>query len=399
MRFASRHAAAILLASALAVSPLAAGGALAATAPSRGLEQAMAYHLNGDSKKAIREWERLAKKNDPDALFNLGQVYRLGLGVNADSSKAEAYFRRAAELGHTPAKRELGALELFQNPQPRNRQPALALLKDAAGSGDAKAEYLLGVLYFGGDMLEPDSVRAYAWTLLALEGGWPDAAQSEAAMRRALSDAEIAEAFDRSRTFITGEPVAAPYGLLIGEQPAPHRAASVAAEAPPMEPAPESGGVEETTLIPPAAEPEAATTVVGEAAPVESAPGPAAAETEAPSATMAEAETQAEAAAPAHDLGDPNSPLVDAEGFAGSWSIQLASFRTPEKADAEWRDLRKRHADIFAQLSAKIIRSDLGEDLGVRYRLRAGPFAGKDEAAAACTALKEAGVGCLVVGP
>lgn len=359
----------------------------------------MAFYLNGDSKKAAREWERLAQKNDADALFNLGQVYRIGAGATPDSRKAEEYYRRAAALGHAPAMRELGQLYLFSGLTPESRAEGLALLAAAAAAGDARAAYLLGVLYFGGDVVSPEPVRAYAWTLLAVEAGLPEAAQTEAALRRALSDADRARAFALSPTLVTGKPASAPFGLLVGEQPTLRREAATKGAEKTLAAPTESGGVEATPLIPLAHEPKAETGIVGEAAAAATAPTASAGETAPP---IGENETAADGGAveaPSRDLGAPDSPLVDAEGFGGSWSIQLASFRTPEKADAEWKDLVRRHADVLASATRKIIRFDLGEELGVRYRLRAGPYATKAEAEAACAALLEAGGGCLVVAP
>ncbi|RME99800.1 MAG: sel1 repeat family protein, partial [Alphaproteobacteria bacterium] len=64
----------------------------------------------GDYAGAIREWQPYAAQDDPNALFNLAQVYRLGRGVPADLSVAENYYARAAKLGHVSAQGNLGTL-------------------------------------------------------------------------------------------------------------------------------------------------------------------------------------------------------------------------------------------------------------------------------------------------
>jgi TPR repeat protein len=51
-----------------------------------------------------------AAKGDPDALFNMGQAYKLGRGVPLDKAKAEDFYRRAADKGHAPAQSNLGIL-------------------------------------------------------------------------------------------------------------------------------------------------------------------------------------------------------------------------------------------------------------------------------------------------
>lgn len=57
----------------------------------------------GNYEAAIKSWQGPAAKNDPDALFNLGQAYKLGRGVPKDLAKAEAYYGKAARLGHVAA--------------------------------------------------------------------------------------------------------------------------------------------------------------------------------------------------------------------------------------------------------------------------------------------------------
>ena len=57
---------------------LVACGLLAASAAKADVKDGVDAYNAGDYKKAIDEWMPAAAKNDPAALFNLGQVYRLG---------------------------------------------------------------------------------------------------------------------------------------------------------------------------------------------------------------------------------------------------------------------------------------------------------------------------------
>ena len=54
----------------------------------------------GDYAAAVREWEAPAAAGDPDAMFNLGQAYRLGRGVVMNPGRAEQLYARAAAAGH-----------------------------------------------------------------------------------------------------------------------------------------------------------------------------------------------------------------------------------------------------------------------------------------------------------
>lgn len=438
------------------------------------LEEAIAEFQAGDVTQAVRTWEELAREGDADALFNLGQVYRLGAGAAADMKRAVGYYQQAAGFGHTPARRELGKLYAFNPAFGADRARGVELLTSAARAGDPEAQYLLGAVYIGGDLAPRDKIAAYAWTRLAREGGEARAAPMLLAMKGELSDNQLADAFQLSRTLITAPYSAAPHTLLVGEGPVPRRFAGAsppqpqvlqqAAEASPAAENEPEGGAAEPEEKPPvkteagageAAAPPldlpdnrqppartALSEVVGEAQPLESGSGgQAAAETaeadspevmpaepepapaptdEAQDAAAGEAtETHGEPAettgdetagepeqqtgevggSESLDLGDPDSPLVDEDGFGEAFSVQLASFRTPEKAEEQWQALVDEAGDLVSGFEKRILRFDLGPELGVRYRLRIGPFADKEAADAACASLTEAGFGCLVIWP
>ena len=132
----------------------------------------------GDFPGAVKAWQVEAAKGDGDAIFNLGQAYRLGKGVPQDLTKAEAMFGQAAAMGHLQAADNYGLL-LFQR---GDKAKALPYLRAAADRGDPRAEYLLGIAHFNGDMVPKDWVRAYALVTLAQQQGLPQAAGALAQM-------------------------------------------------------------------------------------------------------------------------------------------------------------------------------------------------------------------------
>src|SRR3569832_1913513 len=67
----------------------------------------------GDYTAAVHEWEGPAAAGDADAMFNLGQAYRLGRGVPTDLKRAEQLYADAAAKGHLQAADTYG-LMLFQ---------------------------------------------------------------------------------------------------------------------------------------------------------------------------------------------------------------------------------------------------------------------------------------------
>lgn len=57
--------------------------------------------------KALELYLRAADKNYTEAMFSLGEYYSGGGLFQRDNKKAEQWFRKAAELGHTGAAEKL----------------------------------------------------------------------------------------------------------------------------------------------------------------------------------------------------------------------------------------------------------------------------------------------------
>lgn len=74
----------------------------------------------------------------------------------------------------------------------------------------------------------------------------------------------------------------------------------------------------------------------------------------------------------------------------GNWQIQLIASKNKDAVEKAWNDLSNRYS-LLKSYSHEIQTSDLGAQ-GIFYRLRAGSFADKNAAAAACAALKKQGL-------
>jgi TPR repeat protein len=66
------------------------------------------YYGQAKFEESIKKFRSLAEIHHPDALFNLGVIYHRGDGVPKDNSMAVMYWRRAADLGHTPSMNSAG---------------------------------------------------------------------------------------------------------------------------------------------------------------------------------------------------------------------------------------------------------------------------------------------------
>lgn len=135
-----------------------------------------------DYAAAASIWRPLAEAGDADAMFNLGQAYRLGRGVQTNLGAAQTWFDRAARKGHLDAQTTLGLL-LFDN---GNRTGGLRWLKTAAEKGEPRALLIYGTALFNGDGVARDPVLAYAYVSRAAAQGLAPAKQTLTEMDQIL---------------------------------------------------------------------------------------------------------------------------------------------------------------------------------------------------------------------
>ena len=136
----------------------------------------------GDHAEAAAIWRNLAEKGDADAAFNLGQAFRLGRGVPADSAQAKRWFERAANSGHVDAQVSLGLL-LFDT---GDRGAAMSWLSKAAEKGEPRALLVVGTALFNGDGLKQDAVKGYAYVSRAAAQGLAPAKSTLAEMDQVM---------------------------------------------------------------------------------------------------------------------------------------------------------------------------------------------------------------------
>jgi TPR repeat protein len=173
----------------------------------------------------------LAQKGDADAAFNLGQAYRLGKGVPADSGQAKHWFEVAAAKGHVDAQVSLGLL-LFDS---GDRTAAMNWLKKAAEKGEPRALLVVGTALFNGDGLPQDPVLGYAYVSRAAAQGLAPAKSTLDEMDKILTVEErrkgvaIALAAAKAQT---------PKESKTAQKPAQAKATAITAPAKPLSAAP-----------------------------------------------------------------------------------------------------------------------------------------------------------------
>ena len=337
----------------------------------------------GDYAVAVHEWEGPAAAGDADAMFNLGQAYRLGRGVAADPAKAEALYAKAAARGHLQAADTYG-LMLFQDGR---REAALPYIQDAARRGDPRSEYLLGVASFNGDIVPKDWVKAYALVSMANAQGLPQAAAALAQMDENVPLAQrqqaagLAVELQRQADAVRGRELAAADlgvsdGRSRGEGTAPVPAIA------PRAPAKVAVSPSVAAALAAVAEAREAT---GTASPANAGASFARRKTSAPQ--LAAAAPVAKATPP---VAPPPKPAAAASAppAEGPWRIQLGAFSVRGNADKLWSQLSGR-----SELAGK---PRMTVAAGSVTKLQAGGFASRDAAEAACRSLQHGGHECLV---
>lgn len=97
-----------------------------------------------DDALAFAYYQRAAGARQPQAETILAILYAQGIGVGRDLRAAEKWYALAAAGGDSSSQFSLGCFKLKSARDPGTRAAALALLREAASRGEARAQRLLG---------------------------------------------------------------------------------------------------------------------------------------------------------------------------------------------------------------------------------------------------------------
>lgn len=90
------------------------------------------------------------------------------------------------------------------------------------------------------------------------------------------------------------------------------------------------------------------------------------------------------------------NPKVAALSTDQLYFVQLASFKTEERAHYAWDQMSKTHTNLLTSYEPIFTETDLGGEKGVFYRVRIGSFDNKQLAGALCENLKVVGQDCYL---
>lgn len=299
------------------------------------VKQGVDAWAQGDYAKAFKIWQPLAAAGDADAQYNIAQAYKWGRGVPQDMNAALDWYSKAAVQGHQQAEDNVGLL-LFQ----QNRRPeAMPYLERSAERGEARAQYLVGIAMFNGDLVQKDWVRAYALMTLASAAGVEQAASALSHMDRYIPDQQRR---DGLATAVAMEGRKARLASATEVPPVPRATA-------PMRTPPANTPIR-SAAVPPSQ-------------PVQAAPAPTAPKKPAAMPTPAPA--------------------------SGTWQVQLGAFGDAARAEAQWKTIASKTPGLSAYKHRL-------EKAGAMNRLLAGPLKTRAEADALCARVKAGGGDCIV---
>jgi uncharacterized protein len=136
-----------------------------------GWDEAIEAGRRGDHATAMREYQALAEKGDPDAEYNIGMMYDNGLGVPRDYQKAIEIWLKAAKNGSVPAQYALGVMYRQGRGVPQDNKEAARWWLKASESGLVFAQYNLGWAYAEGSGVPQNYKEAAKWYLKAADAG------------------------------------------------------------------------------------------------------------------------------------------------------------------------------------------------------------------------------------
>lgn len=155
------------------------------------LAKGLAAVENRQWREAFAQFEPLAKRGDPRAEINLGNLYMRGLGVEQDYALARVWYEKAAQSGHPTGQAKLGMMYFLGLGLNEDHTEAARWFRKAAENGDSGAAMVLAEMHENGDGVERNPVEAFVWYSIATDLGEQDGVDHKARLADGLSPAQL----------------------------------------------------------------------------------------------------------------------------------------------------------------------------------------------------------------
>ena len=129
----------------------------------------------GDYEAALAAFLQAAAQGPAEAQFLCGQMYRRGIGAEANDRLALAWYKRAAKQGHLGS--QLACASIYEDGRGTeiDLKRALSWYEQAAKQGDTGAQLKCGYMYYGGRAETRNPKKARRWLEAAAENGSQEA--------------------------------------------------------------------------------------------------------------------------------------------------------------------------------------------------------------------------------
>lgn len=122
--------------------------------------------VDKNPKEAFKYMSFSANKGNGDALYELGQFYKYGIGVDKDNDKYLENLKNSAYAGNKKAMKEYALLSTETNPK-----DAFLFMQECAFDGDVEAMVYLGDFYYQGTGSIENKEAAKEWYKEAADEG------------------------------------------------------------------------------------------------------------------------------------------------------------------------------------------------------------------------------------
>lgn len=130
------------------------------------------YYAKSDYWRIVPLLDQGVKEGDALSMYNLGDCYFKGDGVERDYAKAVELYEKAAKQGHATAKNNLGMCYKLGKGVVQDYTMAVKLFKEGADQEDLVAKHNLGLCYYNGQGVEQDYAKAVQLFEEAKEKGY-----------------------------------------------------------------------------------------------------------------------------------------------------------------------------------------------------------------------------------
>lgn len=172
----------------------------------------------GELEQRFADTLRRAEAGDAAAMYNVGEMYELGMGTDSDRAESMVWYRLAADKGHPEGAYQIGyAYYWGKAGLDRDRRQAHAWFQRAAEAGSHAAMPYLAKMYSLGQGVSRDKEKAALWSARAASA--PSALHSQPPAPEASRDPAPSP---EQKTEPAAAPEAAPEPVRkVTERPAP----------------------------------------------------------------------------------------------------------------------------------------------------------------------------------